>query len=149
MKLLIIILSISTFINTSASGHSGRTNASGCHNDRKNGGYHCHKSTSTKAANRTIASVDQIEDLKQNVKNLLPIGLKMMKLRNAGDDSIMKCMPLMRKYKPIAETLETKVINHSKAKLEFQTATTNLKLCLTCLKGSADSHCLQAKKYFN
>jgi hypothetical protein len=22
--------------------HSGRTNAQGCHNDRKNGGYHCH-----------------------------------------------------------------------------------------------------------
>ncbi|MEK7538482.1 MAG: YHYH domain-containing protein [Patescibacteria group bacterium] len=22
--------------------HGGRTNAEGCHNDRKNGGYHCH-----------------------------------------------------------------------------------------------------------
>jgi hypothetical protein len=22
--------------------HGGRTNAAGCHNDRKNGGYHCH-----------------------------------------------------------------------------------------------------------
>lgn len=22
--------------------HPGRTNSSGCHNDRKNGGYHCH-----------------------------------------------------------------------------------------------------------
>lgn len=22
--------------------HSGRTNKSGCHNDNKNGGYHCH-----------------------------------------------------------------------------------------------------------
>lgn len=22
--------------------HGGRTNAQGCHNDRKNGGYHCH-----------------------------------------------------------------------------------------------------------
>ena len=25
-----------------AGAHSGRTNAQGCHNDRKNGGYHCH-----------------------------------------------------------------------------------------------------------
>lgn len=25
-----------------AFAHSGRTNAQGCHNDRKNGGYHCH-----------------------------------------------------------------------------------------------------------
>lgn len=58
-------------------------------------------------------------------------------------------MPLMRKYKPIAEALKSKAYNHSKTKLEFQVATTNLKLCLTCLKGSADNHCLQAKKYFN
>lgn len=27
---------------TVAWGHGGRTNAQGCHNDRKNGGYHCH-----------------------------------------------------------------------------------------------------------
>lgn len=25
-----------------AFAHGGRTNAQGCHNDRKNGGYHCH-----------------------------------------------------------------------------------------------------------
>jgi hypothetical protein len=25
-----------------ASAHGGRTNSEGCHNDRKNGGYHCH-----------------------------------------------------------------------------------------------------------
>lgn len=25
-----------------ASAHPGRTNSSGCHNDRKHGGYHCH-----------------------------------------------------------------------------------------------------------
>lgn len=27
-----------------ASAHSGGLNAQGCHNDRKNGGYHCHRS---------------------------------------------------------------------------------------------------------
>ena len=26
-----------------ASAHSGGLNAAGCHNDRKNGGYHCHR----------------------------------------------------------------------------------------------------------
>jgi hypothetical protein len=30
--------------------HGGRTNAEGCHNDRKNGGYHCHNGGSAKAA---------------------------------------------------------------------------------------------------
>ena len=28
---------------SSASAHSGGLNAAGCHNDRKNGGYHCHR----------------------------------------------------------------------------------------------------------
>ncbi|GAB3344339.1 excalibur calcium-binding domain-containing protein [Marilutibacter aestuarii] len=27
-----------------AAAHSGGLNAEGCHNDRKNGGYHCHRS---------------------------------------------------------------------------------------------------------
>lgn len=35
----ILIISIGIF------AHSGRTNSSGCHNDRKNGGYHCHGSS--------------------------------------------------------------------------------------------------------
>ncbi|MDH4989087.1 YHYH domain-containing protein [Aminobacter anthyllidis] len=27
---------------TAAVAHGGGTDANGCHNDRKNGGYHCH-----------------------------------------------------------------------------------------------------------
>ncbi|MDQ3038763.1 MAG: excalibur calcium-binding domain-containing protein [Pseudomonadota bacterium] len=30
----------------SLAAHSGGLNAEGCHNDRKNGGYHCHRSPS-------------------------------------------------------------------------------------------------------
>lgn len=33
-----------------ASGHSGGLNAQGCHNDRKNGGYHCHRGSSNERA---------------------------------------------------------------------------------------------------
>lgn len=29
-------------ITAAASAHGGRTNASGCHNERATGGYHCH-----------------------------------------------------------------------------------------------------------
>lgn len=29
-------------LSAPAWSHGGRTNAEGCHNDRKNGGYHCH-----------------------------------------------------------------------------------------------------------
>jgi hypothetical protein len=30
--------------------HSGGLNAEGCHNDRKNGGYHCHRGNSARSA---------------------------------------------------------------------------------------------------
>lgn len=30
-----------------ASAHPGGLNAEGCHNDRKNGGYHCHRGSSS------------------------------------------------------------------------------------------------------
>jgi hypothetical protein len=29
--------------SSSAAAHSGGLNAAGCHNDRRNGGYHCHR----------------------------------------------------------------------------------------------------------
>lgn len=32
-----------------AAAHGGGLNAEGCHNDRKNGGYHCHRSGATRA----------------------------------------------------------------------------------------------------
>lgn len=34
---------------TPALGHGGGLNAAGCHNDRKNGGYHCHRGPSVSA----------------------------------------------------------------------------------------------------
>ena len=40
VRLVIVILISPVF----AYAHGGRTNAEGCHNDKKNGGYHCHGS---------------------------------------------------------------------------------------------------------
>lgn len=40
-----IVLGMIVVVSFSAGAHSGRTNAQGCHNDRKNGGYHCHSGT--------------------------------------------------------------------------------------------------------
>lgn len=34
-------------VPVAASAHPGGLNAEGCHNDRKNGGYHCHRGTSS------------------------------------------------------------------------------------------------------
>ena len=38
----ILVASIITMMSTFAYGHSGKTNAEGCHNNRKTGDYHCH-----------------------------------------------------------------------------------------------------------
>ncbi|WP_200922375.1 excalibur calcium-binding domain-containing protein [Sphingomonas sp. Leaf17] len=37
--------------------HGGGLNAAGCHNDRKNGGYHCHGGTGQSTAPRSAAPV--------------------------------------------------------------------------------------------
>ncbi|WP_312219007.1 excalibur calcium-binding domain-containing protein [Sphingobium yanoikuyae] len=39
-----------------ASGHPGGVNAEGCHNDRKNGGYHCHRSSATPSRPQPLSS---------------------------------------------------------------------------------------------
>lgn len=38
-----LAVSILMGIAIPAAGHSGGLNTEGCHNDRKNGGYHCHR----------------------------------------------------------------------------------------------------------
>jgi hypothetical protein len=37
-----LILLIMMCFGTFAYGHGGGLDSNGCHNDRKNGGYHCH-----------------------------------------------------------------------------------------------------------
>lgn len=41
MKKIILAIALIASVST-AFAHSGRTNKDGCHNDRKNGTYHCH-----------------------------------------------------------------------------------------------------------
>jgi hypothetical protein len=41
---LLIAPAAAILLSDNAQAHPGRTNASGCHNDRINGGYHCHNS---------------------------------------------------------------------------------------------------------
>lgn len=39
-----------------AFAHGGGLNAEGCHNDRKRGGYHCHRGGGSASANRPFSS---------------------------------------------------------------------------------------------
>lgn len=41
--ILIFVIFSLTIFSIESLAHGGRLNASGCHNDRKNGGYHCHR----------------------------------------------------------------------------------------------------------
>ncbi|MCO4794749.1 MAG: YHYH domain-containing protein [Bacteriovoracaceae bacterium] len=40
----LVLLIVTLLLSTSVFAHGGRTNSSGCHNNRKTGDYHCHNS---------------------------------------------------------------------------------------------------------
>lgn len=44
------------FISAQTQAHGGRLNSSGCHNDNKNGGYHCHRSSSSSYSKNSSSS---------------------------------------------------------------------------------------------
>ncbi|WP_242915642.1 MULTISPECIES: excalibur calcium-binding domain-containing protein [Brevundimonas] len=44
MKTILIASALMAGLATPALAHSGGLNSEGCHNDRRNGGYHCHRS---------------------------------------------------------------------------------------------------------
>lgn len=48
MKILVALFALGLMgVSQFALAHGGGLNADGCHNDRKNGGYHCHRAQST------------------------------------------------------------------------------------------------------
>lgn len=49
-----ILIALAACMVFNAHAHGGRTNAQGCHNDRKNGGYHCHGGSSTTESSTAI-----------------------------------------------------------------------------------------------
>lgn len=46
MKLAPLVASLLLIAPAAALAHPGGLNSEGCHNDRKNGGYHCHRGSS-------------------------------------------------------------------------------------------------------
>lgn len=138
LTILTIILTSNTF------AHSGRTNSSGCHNDRNTGGYHCHKGKVSTSSGRKVAYIDIKDELNHKVKNLLSIGIQMMELRNSGNEGIRKCRSMMKKYKPQLKVLEEKLFNTPNLDMEFKTVVTNLKFCLVCIGDDSDSNCEEA-----
>lgn len=59
MKLTAVLASIIALaLIGSAQAHSGRTDASGCHNNRQTGGYHCHGGGSSSSPSRSTGDYD-------------------------------------------------------------------------------------------
>ena len=57
MKIFLIFLML--FFSVKSYTHSGRTNSSGCHNNRKTGGYHCHRYSPQSQKNSIFNSSEQ------------------------------------------------------------------------------------------
>ena len=55
----VILLALSAFVG-SAWAHGGGLNKDGCHSDRKNGGYHCHRSSSAGPAAKPNVPANQL-----------------------------------------------------------------------------------------
>ncbi|WP_199803312.1 excalibur calcium-binding domain-containing protein [Erythrobacter rubeus] len=53
VQVAMLISALAFLASSAASAHPGRTAADGCHNDRKNGGRHCHGAPMTSKPTRT------------------------------------------------------------------------------------------------
>ncbi len=54
MRAISSLLLLTALLPVVALAHGGGLNAEGCHNDRKNGGYHCHRAASAPARSRPM-----------------------------------------------------------------------------------------------
>lgn len=52
MRALLLALMLGGLPTAPIAAHGGGLNAEGCHSDRKNGGYHCHRSPSSRSTLR-------------------------------------------------------------------------------------------------
>lgn len=60
MKLICMMLFVLSLITGEARAHGGGLNKDGCHNDRQNGGYHCHRGSSPAPAERRSLPANQL-----------------------------------------------------------------------------------------
>jgi len=63
----LILIAIGIILSNCSVAHPGRLNAEGCHNNRKTGEYHCHRSAEQKDAAKQAISLDQRSVAEQKV----------------------------------------------------------------------------------
>lgn len=71
-----------------ASAHGGGLNAEGCHNDRKNGGYHCHRGPSGRSlSNRSYAALSGVSTYFANCSAARAAGAAPVRIGDPGYSS--------------------------------------------------------------
>ena len=60
MKLLSVMLLALSALAGNAWAHGGGLNKDGCHNDRKNGGYHCHRGSNAASSEQRYVPGNQL-----------------------------------------------------------------------------------------
>ena len=60
MRLISLMLAVLPAVADNAWAHGGGLNKDGCHNDRKNGGYHCHRASNPVPVERSYRSANQL-----------------------------------------------------------------------------------------
>lgn len=64
-----LLTAVLTLTSGSSFAHPGRTDADGCHNDRKNGGYHCHGAPARSSPNTSSPSPPAARSVQSNAGN--------------------------------------------------------------------------------
>lgn len=78
--------------------HSGRTNGEGCHNDRKNGGYHCHNGGSKKLSVIEADEQPVVTNKKSNNKNKEIVATEIScKVVAVSDGDTIRCLTTDKK----------------------------------------------------
>ena len=74
MKLIKLILLALPIVAGNAWAHGGGLNKEGCHNDRKNGGYHCHRGSNPAPVERRAQPANQLAPSRYAAPKRLPEG---------------------------------------------------------------------------
>ena len=125
MSIFLIILALGWEGHT----HSGRTNSSGCHNNRKTGGYHCHNggsrvssqnnSYTQKRSYQVKQSSNKKEDLSRSTSSVSSCTLRKLLTKTESIFNIKQKITRLKEKTIFFDDVETKCGLKQKLKLEL------------------------------
>lgn len=67
-----VLIAMGLVVSSAAWSHGGGLDANGCHNDRKNGGYHCHRAPAVLPVARPVAATPPVTSLRAEARPAMP-----------------------------------------------------------------------------